>query len=93
MRKVLLISLLLIVGCYLFDDDARSDIYLTDNQKPVGRVMFKDTPGGLFVKADFKNLPAGEHGFHIHENPNCEAGSDDQGMVQQLFPLYQRRYF
>jgi len=82
MRKGLVILLLIVAGCYLLDDDARSDVYLTDNQKPVGRIVFKDTPSGLYVKLNFKNLPKGEHGFHIHENPNCEATTDDKGNVQ-----------
>lgn len=50
-----------------------------------GVVTFKDAPGGTYVCADISGLPPyqaatdgnsqiGPHGFHIHENGNCNAG-------------------
>ncbi len=35
----------------------------------VGTVTITETPEGLLFKADVKGLPAGQHGFHIHQNP------------------------
>ncbi len=37
----------------------------------VGKVYFEDTSGGLKVNADLVSLPAGKHGFHIHEFGDC----------------------
>jgi len=82
MKKVLLTVLLLIVGCYLFDDHAQADMFLTQSGKNVGKIIFKDTPQGLLVQVNLKNLPEGLHGFHIHENPNCEAATDENGKLQ-----------
>jgi len=82
MKKLFFILMLLIVGCYLLDDDARSDVYLTNENTPVGHIVFEDTPDGLLVSVNFKNLPEGEHGFHIHENGSCEAGMDANGKMQ-----------
>lgn len=38
---------------------------------PIGTVTLTRTPEGLLFTPDLKNLPAGVHGFHLHENPNC----------------------
>ena len=82
MKKIFLILLLLIMGCYLLDDNAKSIVYLTKDGKQVGKIIFKDTPEGMLVRAKLKNLPQGLHGFHIHENPSCEAGPDEKGNIQ-----------
>lgn len=37
----------------------------------VGTVTFTDSPSGLEIKVDLRGLPAGEHGFHVHANPDC----------------------
>lgn len=50
-----------------------------------GMVIFSSVPGGTWVSAYVKGLPqyqpgkngkqpVGPHGFHIHENGNCEVG-------------------
>lgn len=50
-----------------------------------GVVTFKEAPGGVEVCVDVSGLPLfepagngipqiGPHGFHIHQNGNCEAG-------------------
>src|SRR3989338_8355798 len=40
-----------------------------------GRVEFDETPAGLTINGKFTNVPAGKHGFHIHENGSCgDAG-------------------
>lgn len=82
MKKGLLIALLLVVGCYLFDDNAKTEVFLAENGSKIGNVVFKDTAKGLLVRVHLKNLPEGEHGFHIHENPSCEAAADEKGVMQ-----------
>ncbi len=37
----------------------------------VGTITISETPYGLLFSPDLKNLSAGLHGFHIHENANC----------------------
>ena len=40
----------------------------------VGTITFKDTKQGLLVEPKLTGLPAGAHGFHIHEKPQCGPG-------------------
>ena len=48
--------------------------------KPLGSITAVDTPSGLKLTPALRNLPAGEHGFHVHDKPSCEAAPDgDQG--------------
>lgn len=50
----------------------------TTGEKPtaVGEVVFTDTPYGLLITPNLTGLPAGLHGFHLHQNPDC----GDHGM-------------
>lgn len=53
-----------------------SVIYSTDNaHKKLGTVTFEDTAKGLQITPMLTGLPAGVHGFHIHQHGNCgDAG-------------------
>jgi len=85
MQNVLMILFLMIAGCNMEHNSVKTDVYLTTDSgvgKKIGEVDFKDTAKGLQVKVDLKDLPAGEHGFHIHENPDCGAKADDKGNMQ-----------
>jgi Cu-Zn family superoxide dismutase len=42
----------------------------------LGTVALEDTPYGLLIQPQFTGLPAGVHGFHVHEAPDC----GDSGM-------------
>jgi Cu-Zn family superoxide dismutase len=40
----------------------------------IGTITFRDTPQGLMAEPKLTGLPAGPHGFHIHQNPDCGPG-------------------
>ncbi len=40
---------------------------------PAGTIKYEDTEFGLLFTPDLNGLPAGLHGFHIHEKPSCAA--------------------
>lgn len=46
--------------------------------KSIGTVTISAAPsGGVSLKPQLKGLPAGERGFHVHENANCGAKEKD----------------
>jgi superoxide dismutase, Cu-Zn family len=45
----------------------------------IGTLRLSDTNAGLEITAQVTNLPAGDHGFHIHVNPNCGPGTGPNG--------------
>jgi Cu-Zn family superoxide dismutase len=47
----------------------------------LGTIEFKDVPHGIEVKPNLHGLTPGEHGFHIHENPDCGAKEKDGKMT------------
>ena len=67
--------------------DATAEMNLVDAKgvgKPVGRVVVTESPYGLVFTPALSGLPAGAHGFHVHENPSCEAKENDGKMVPAL---------
>lgn len=51
----------------------------SDPTVEMGEVSFSATDAGLLIEANLKNVPAGEHGFHIHEVDSCEEGGKAAG--------------
>ena len=47
------------------------------NGPEIGTVTFTDDGDGITITTDFKGLPPGKHGFHIHEKPDCGPVSKD----------------
>src|SRR5690606_36589050 len=45
--------------------------------KTIGTIKLADSAQGLSVTPKLTGLPAGERGFHIHENPSCETLEKD----------------
>lgn len=79
MKKALLPIILLAAGAA--HADYKVDMKSTDTKglaKSIGTVTISAASGGgvTFTPA-LKGLPAGLHGFHLHENLNCGAGEKD----------------
>lgn len=49
------------------------------NNKPMGQVVFKDSNYGLLINPELTSLPAGLHGFHLHQHANCGDHGTDAG--------------
>lgn len=50
----------------------------------VGQVAVIETKYGLVFKPTLTGLPAGMHGFHVHENPACEPKEQNGKMTPAL---------
>lgn len=49
-----------------------------------GTVTVTESKYGLVFTPDLAGLPAGLHGFHVHENPSCLPGEKDGTKVPAL---------
>jgi Cu-Zn family superoxide dismutase len=47
----------------------------------VGTVTHSDGEGGLTLKVAVTGVPAGEHGFHVHQKADCGPGEKDGKMA------------
>lgn len=52
--------------------------------KPIGSVHIEETDYGLLFTPKLTDLPAGVHGFHVHEKGSCDAGEKDGVKVAAL---------
>jgi len=50
----------------------------------IGTLTLSDSRGGLRIVPNLRGLPAGQRGFHVHENPNCGPGMKDGRMQAGL---------
>lgn len=50
----------------------------------VGTIHLANTSAGLEISLNLHELPPGDHGFHIHENPDCGPKEKDGAMVAAL---------
>jgi superoxide dismutase, Cu-Zn family len=47
--------------------------------KQIGTIELVDTKDGLRITPQLSELPLGDHGFHVHVNPNCGPGNGPNG--------------
>ena len=63
----------------------------------VGTVTLTDTPNGLLIEARLTSVPAGGHGFHVHQTGTCEGdftsagehyapGGNEHGLMNEAGP-------
>jgi Cu-Zn family superoxide dismutase len=84
----LVVALLAPVGGFAADEavapgagDARTVEVTFRNAKkqPIGDAVLRQTPNGVLITMALRDLPQGEHGFHIHEVGKCEPPFESAG--------------
>jgi len=87
-RHSLLLCALLMAGIVHAADNAISvPLNFVDEKGIVGAagdVVISESPFGLIFTPNLSGLPAGVHGFHLHENGSCEPASKDGKPVAAL---------
>lgn len=75
MRKKLFIMLfVMFISGYAFADELVIRMHLVNEQglsRNIGTVTATDSQYGLILVPQLADLPAGLHGFHVHQNPDC----------------------
>ena len=62
-------------------------VNLTDTEgigEKIGIVTLEDTEYGMLLTPNLVKLTPGIHGFHVHENPDCNPGEKDGKTVPGL---------
>lgn len=60
------------------------DIHAIDAQgvgKRIGTVTAQNSDKGLLLNLQLGGIPPGEHGFHVHQNPDCGPKEQDGRLV------------
>ena len=47
--------------------------------QPIGETVLRETPHGILVTVALRDLPPGEHGFHVHETGTCVPPFESAG--------------
>lgn len=84
MRVIVAVAAVLAWGAAAGAEEFTVEMHKIDEQgvgEAIGTVAVKDGAAGLELVPNLRNLPAGTHGFHVHENPDCGPGEKD-GKVQ-----------
>lgn len=68
-------TLLLLAGCLSLPPAPVSAKLFDADNRLVGFVDLLETKGGVEMRVHTLGLPAGRHGFNLHENPVCEPPS------------------
>ncbi len=50
----------------------------------IGTINARSTTHGVLLTPSLRGLTPGLHGFHVHENPNCDAGQKDGEKIAAL---------
>ncbi|MEQ1616526.1 MAG: superoxide dismutase family protein [Hyphomicrobiaceae bacterium] len=86
-RKIALLALSSLAGLlavsgtsHALGEKARAEMKSRDG-RDLGRVKLTETTSGVLLRLRLKGLPAGSHGFHIHENGKCEGDFESAGAI------------
>jgi superoxide dismutase, Cu-Zn family len=65
---------------YAVGEKAQAEMHMRDG-RDIGRIKLIETTSGVLLRVRLKGLPAGSHGFHIHEQGKCEGDFESAGGI------------
>lgn len=85
-RNVFMKLRTLVVFCSLlsgpvFAEELMANMTDLSTGKFVGNVIISENKHGVIFTPEIKGIPAGLHGFHVHEKGTCESSSKDGKIV------------
>ena len=87
MRPIAFSLTALLFSTTLLADERVVDLYRIDGSgvgQRIGLVRVQPRDGGIEFMPRLSDLPAGSHGFHVHEKPECESGEKEGKMMAGL---------
>ena len=83
--NLLALSIMLCAGNALADTTVQMNMVDAKGvSASVGQVTISESKYGMVFTPSLKGLPPGLHGFHLHQNPSCDAKEKDGNMVPAL---------
>jgi Cu-Zn family superoxide dismutase len=79
---VVMLATVMIVACggtACADNVTINAISTSGAGKVIGTIGISDASEGLVIMPNLTELPPGDHGFHIHANPDCGPGAGADG--------------
>lgn len=90
MRSTIVMISVLIAGCASTPQTPQTvtakihKVNAAGLQQEIGTVKAMNEASGLALVINLRDLPPGEHGFHVHENGSCEPKEKDGVMTAAL---------
>lgn len=73
MRKIIILSIILLTACVGVQDDTSKEIAMHDAAgDKLGTAELREDPEGVSIKLDLEGLTPGFHAIHVHEFPKCD---------------------
>lgn len=79
-KKFFIVCMVTLIPIAIFAAELKVPMYLATNDgqgEKVGEVTITQSDYGLVFTPNFTGIPAGIHGFHIHQNPSCAPTTKD----------------
>lgn len=87
MNRIFLIAIWFCLTSTAWGAEIRVAVNMAEKQgegSVLGYIRIVETPYGLVFYPDLQGLPAGLHGFHVHEKPTCTAAEKDGVIIPAL---------